>query len=81
MKKVLSIIALSAMTLSLSSFSTSKQATIQEEGNPTDCNRQARLATYHFAHFVFGEEASGSSENNDLYVAYHNAVYESCLAD
>jgi hypothetical protein len=81
MKKFFSIIALGAMTLSLSSFNSSNQVVVLDDGDPVDCNRQARMATMQYAIFVHGEEASGDSENNDLYVAFHNALYETCLAE
>lgn len=83
MKKFFSIIALSAMTLSLSSFDVSKSFATVEVLNTsaTECNRIARNATNDFAVLAFNETASGDSQNNELYVEFHNSVYRDCLGE
>jgi len=56
MKKVFSIIAIGAMTLSLSSYSNMNKSIVLDDGDPLECNNQARFATMHFAHFVLAKK-------------------------
>lgn len=71
------------MTLSLSSFDDSKALESVEvlRNSATDCNRIARNATNDFAVLAFNETASGDSQNNELYVEFHNSVYRDCLGE
>ncbi len=72
MRKVLSIIALSAMTLSLSSFSTSKQAAIQAEGDCLD---------YAMAAMVDEQEMYGFIRDRGAYLEGLLFYYDSCMDD
>ncbi|MGO2294825.1 MAG: hypothetical protein ACTH5N_05155 [Psychroflexus halocasei] len=66
------------MTIGMSSYGSSATS-LSGSPSPTDCNRIARNATYDFALLAFNEIASGSSDNNALYVEFHNAIYNDCM--
>lgn len=70
MKKVSSIIALVAMTLSLSSFNTNS-----EPQNPKDCAREARQDVLSFAE-AFNEHPNDNWDG--FYSHYYNILYTNC---
>ena len=78
MKKVLSIIALSAMTLSLSSFNThtTNQIVDQEEyGRASDCARMARATVLTLAD-AYDTDPNGAYF--DYYIGMYHTLYSDC---
>ncbi len=71
MKKVFSIIALSAMTLSLSSFD-------EINNDVQTCSQFARAEVYSLANFL-GEDPN--TEHFDWYMDYYENMRDACLND